>query len=872
MHSSGSMLYTTIERIRTFLDDPSVDAKYDNDFLVRHVISPEMVNIVSALNSLRDDPLVIRLDLSGLSDSTEYFELPPGVGNIVRIAKLNADNQIDDDIARRDDSDPRGPGWSVEGRELHIRPQLESGDTGSGYALWYVPSGDLVPHYSADGGTLASGKLVLTLDSSPDIGDVDYRESAYVGGILRVWNTADTVVEERVISAYDASQAKVTVRTAFSDVEVAGSRKYEIVPTYMSNIWQAVAVSGAINLGVARNITEKQMAFLQKQLETTLQGISSTFGNLYPGKQTAPENSVLYTLLQRVRWGLPEKAEEELSNDYIMRSAVIPKLSEIMNTVNSRSDSPIVVRYSLTLVDDQEYYVLPPTVHRVLKVTKLTGGMVTDEIRRRKDNDPNGPGWNVEGNRLSLRPTPQTGDLSSYEVWYVPSGDFQPHYAKDGSLATGTVLTLTTGGIFSRQLGTVDKRDSGYLGATLRVTNTDGSIEERTITAHDAGAGTVTVTEVFTTTTGTVAYEIVPNWMQTIMSAVVASSVLTLSALKGKLSEGDLAVLMDADKDAMKATLSNIRSTNRAQDITPKRESILHMILEKTRTSLERVAVDLNYSDDYIFRHGIVPEYGRVMSRIMNSASNPVLATQTISLVKDQRYYTIPAGVGEVVRLVELYDDGRVKGELIPRGEFNPRGPGWSIEGIRLSFRPYPQQAKDYELWYIPSFDVVPHYAEDGTLESSRDTLTFGGLTERQIWSSQMLGDVDRRNGAYTGCVLRIFGTNDGVEERQITAHDNTAGDITTPDGFQMAAGTVKYEVVPSHMFAVQDAVCASAIMNLAASSKSVSKSQHAMLVHNFRSAMKTSMDHFTFMQNRVPKHYDKKTVDNENRNHWIVP
>jgi len=38
------------------------------------------------------------------------------------------------------------------------------------------------------------------------------------------------------------------------------------------------------------------------------------------------------------------------------------------------------------------------------------------------------------------------------------------------------------------------------------------------------------------------------------------------------------------------------------------------------------------------------------------------------------------------------------------------------------------------------------------------------------------------------------------------------------------------------------------------------------MLMINFKSAMKTAMDHFTFMQNRIPKKYDKDTVDNKSR------
>ena len=249
MDSTGSILMTTIERIRTFLDDPSLDAKYNNDFLVRHVIEPEMVNVITAINQQRDEPVLCKFSLDALSNTDTHIELPPNIGIVHRIAKLNADGTVLDDIARRDDTDPRGPGWGLDGRDLHIRPDWA--DDTAGYEVWYTPSGDFMPHYSDDGGELESGALTFTLDATPDVGDYDRRESAYIGGILRVWNAANTIIQEQVISGYDVSTRLVTVRTAFgtTDIPVAGSLRYEIVPEYMGHIWQAIAVASSMNLG-----------------------------------------------------------------------------------------------------------------------------------------------------------------------------------------------------------------------------------------------------------------------------------------------------------------------------------------------------------------------------------------------------------------------------------------------------------------------------------------------------------------------------------------------------------------------------------------------------------------------------------------------
>tara|TARA_R110000824_G_scaffold8336_3_gene37633 strand:- start:115 stop:2721 length:2607 start_codon:yes stop_codon:yes gene_type:complete len=863
---------TTIERIRTYLDDPSLDAKYDNDFLVRQIIEPEMVNVITAINQGRDEPIICKFSLDGLENNFTHAELPPNVGIIHRICAVNAAGNVTDDIAKRDETDPRGPGWSVDGRDLYFRPDWTP-DT-AGYEVWYTPSGDFTPHYSADGGALLSGALTFTLDTAPDSGDYDRREGAYIGGVLRVWNAAKTMIQERVISGYDVSTRTITVRSAFgtADIPVAGTLRYEIVPEFMGQIWQAVALASCMNLGVARNINEKHMAYLKEQFGLALQTAMSLTSNKIGGKSVAPENSVLYTMLQRIRWGLPEQVEKEMSNDYIMRSVICPKLSEVMTMMNARSDSQTVIRHALTFENNKEYYVLPSCIYKALRLCKTAAGSVipTEEVRQRDENDPNGNGWSIEGNRLSIRPNPTTGKLTNYLLWYVPSGDFMPHYAKDGTIGNAgkTEIDLTSGGLFSRQLGTVDKRVNAYEGATIRVFETNGTISERTITSHDAVNGIVTVSEAFTSANAaTVAYEIVAPWMSTIMSAVVTRSILELMTLKGKLPETDMAVLSESAKSAITSAMMTVREKN-AQTMVPNKDSCLHMILEKTKTIIGDIAKELDYSDDYIFRHGIVPEYSRVISRIQNSSSEYIIEKTTISLVKDQQYYLLPACIGEIQRIVTMYDDGRIKTELLPRNQYSTRGPNWYVEGEMLAIRPYPQVAEDIEIWYIPTTDAKPHYAEDGSMNAAGSilTLTAGG------WASQILGDLDRRESAYQGCVVRAIGRTAGrVQERIINSH--TANSNPPQIDFRAAFteseitnGVVSYEIVPAHFGAVTEAIAQGAAMNLLVGARRVTKAQHSMLMVNFKSAMKTAMDHFTFKQNRSPKKYERDTVDNRNR------
>jgi len=254
------------------------------------------------------------------------------------------------------------------------------------------------------------------------------------------------------------------------------------------------------------------------------------------------------------------------------------------------------------------------------------------------------------------------------------------------------------------------------------------------------------------------------------------------------------------------------------------------------------------------------------MSRVQNTSTDYIISSHTLSLVKDQQYYQLPSSIGEIIRIVSLYDDGRIKSEMMPRGQFNNRGPNWSLEGNTLSIRPYPTDVStDFEIWYIPTTDIKCHYAEDGVVGGSGTTLTMtsGG------WGSQILGDVDRREDIYNGSIVRVLPTSGMVEERIISFYNETTRLIQFRSALSTTGlwgETLSYEIIPAHFNAVAESVSQAASMNLLVGARRVTKAQHAMLMINFKSAMKTAMDHFTFMQNRIPKKYDKDTVDNKSR------
>ena len=293
MHSTGSFLLTVIERVRAYVDESTLDAKYTNDYLVRHVICPEMANVMSRLSMNYSNPIRIRHSLS-INKNTEHYILPPNIGEIYRVAVLDDTNRITQEMLPHNEFHPRGPNWQIQGNMISFRPLPPQDQT---VDIHYIPNGDFLPHYDSDGGNLATS-TTFVFDATPTLGATDNRENAYAGAILRVWNASDDVIEERVVKSYDASTRTATVHIPFTHSTGTG-KKYEIAPAGMQSLYQVIACACAINLGTMRNVTKKQMDFFvlqykmnMKTIGDNLKSMESRRGKFYD-KNTLDNSSVL---------------------------------------------------------------------------------------------------------------------------------------------------------------------------------------------------------------------------------------------------------------------------------------------------------------------------------------------------------------------------------------------------------------------------------------------------------------------------------------------------------------------------------------------------------------------------------------------------
>ena len=272
MHSTGSFLYTVLERLRGYLDDPDFDAKYDNDFLIRHIISPTMVDVLSRVNLNMDNPVVMRFDFNPES-TTEYYQLPPSVGEVWRICRRNENGDIIEDFKPRSEFHPNGVGWALEGNTVRFDPKLATNT----WTIYYVPSGDIMPHY-ATSGAMQGDQSTFTLDSTPTLGALDRRENSYAGQILRI--LPDTgMIEERVITSHDVELGQVVTRIPFNST-LNENVKYEIAPIGMQSMYEAISAGSAMKLGAYRKITGSHYQMILQQYRSSIKTATDNLANL----------------------------------------------------------------------------------------------------------------------------------------------------------------------------------------------------------------------------------------------------------------------------------------------------------------------------------------------------------------------------------------------------------------------------------------------------------------------------------------------------------------------------------------------------------------------------------------------------------------
>lgn len=256
MDAKSSTLLTILERVRSYLDEPDVNSKFTNDYIVRHWIMPSFMDVMARLNLNRDEPVVNRVTIS-LVANQEYYQLPPCIQEVMRLFQYSDNFQVKRDAYPLHTNNPRGPIWGLEGNTLFIRPTPTLAED---WTVEYISNGDVAICYNegtSNGATMAADGTTVTLSSTaPTLGSRDLRDTAYVGSILRIIPDGGDH-EERIISSYDAGTRVCGLRRPFTHNLGSSNLRYEIVPfTASQSLLEAIATRAAMKGGAGRGISQ----------------------------------------------------------------------------------------------------------------------------------------------------------------------------------------------------------------------------------------------------------------------------------------------------------------------------------------------------------------------------------------------------------------------------------------------------------------------------------------------------------------------------------------------------------------------------------------------------------------------------------------
>lgn len=292
MSTTLSFLYQATDRIRAYMDMASLDGKFNDTWIVRHLLMPASRDLVGRMNNnMMNTRIIEEFDVAIVED-TERYLLPPGLRHVLGLMKLNDDGTISEDHHPSNFFDRVGS-WRVEG--TNGRPYLWIDKTNPNInktrtmRVYYVGLQDFEWHYG-DGGSNSNTTNGFLLETTPTMGVLDLRQYAYVGGMLRVFNPetasgAQTLVMECPISAYDPTTRVVTSRFTYAQIigaalEGQASYAYEVVPSYGGTFMDAVTAGAILKAANLLKFPSSQKRDLEMEYKSARKTLIDDIGDL----------------------------------------------------------------------------------------------------------------------------------------------------------------------------------------------------------------------------------------------------------------------------------------------------------------------------------------------------------------------------------------------------------------------------------------------------------------------------------------------------------------------------------------------------------------------------------------------------------------
>lgn len=241
MDTTFSFLKTTCQRIRALLDEPDVDAKYNDDYLVRHTIGPSMVDVISRLNNTIGSPIILKIDLT-LERTLAKYALPPCVQEVIRLVSTDEKGNAVLDVAPRDRMNYRGKNWSIEGGPGCFTLEIDYPSGFNTIQIWYISNGDASPHYATNG---AASVVSFTGATWTEATRTITKLNAFAS---YAWKSGDMVT---ISAATNGTLADYTIASKTSDSEIVlASSPGASASSLAGQVWiRSITLSSAPALG-----------------------------------------------------------------------------------------------------------------------------------------------------------------------------------------------------------------------------------------------------------------------------------------------------------------------------------------------------------------------------------------------------------------------------------------------------------------------------------------------------------------------------------------------------------------------------------------------------------------------------------------------
>jgi len=295
----------------------------------------------------------------------------------------------------------------------------------------------------------------------------------------------------------------------------------------------------------------------------------------------ALDNSFLTRGLEDFRFYSDEPEINAKYTDEKVYQKLEEAYAHVVAEINRNHTQPIVARFDVTYVADQEAYALPYMIGSIYAIYQLssTGNSKVFYHSQGRFN-PWGRGVWAEGHTLHILDTAGIDADDVIKVEYLPSGTAR--------LCNGTVTVDSTGLLATLgatpDTGTLDTHSNAYAGSVFRiVSDTDSSYnytQERTITAYDNTTRICTLDVALSPNagdgvqSGTTKYEIAPAIHQGLDHAIALYQAMLIVGIEGEMARANF--LRVAYRDVIRdlrlgAYYSNLQEANKLRSDTNRR-------------------------------------------------------------------------------------------------------------------------------------------------------------------------------------------------------------------------------------------------------------------------------------------------------------